>query len=307
MIKFTIIIPHYNLIDSLINLLDSVPKRDDVQTIVIDDGSSIEVVNNIKNIEDKYKNVTFIFSKTNKGAGASRNIGLLHAKGKYLIFADSDDYFTTDAYDIWITLIQTNADIVYSMVNCKQYGNNHSSDWLKDRENTIKRLTRNKNQLNRWLRFCYTEPWGKIYRRQFIEDNQIRFEESIVANDYLFSIAAGLKAKSIDYSNRRFYNYLVRSESLSNNQYQNISKILSRLQVYHNVQKIFIRNGIGLRPFDRYANSLNSTILKNDEIASYLKGVGWVGLTKIWDVTLSSIMRSVTKTCELFKVPYCGF
>lgn len=307
MIKFSIVIPHYNLVESLANLLDSIPDKEDVQTIVVDDGSPQEAVERIKKLEKKYSNMHFIYSASNQGAGASRNIGLNYADGDFVIFADTDDYFTSNAYDIWVDLIKSNSDIIYSRVNCLQYENNLPSDWLKKRNDNIERLKNNENQLNRWLRFCYTEPWGKIFRKRFLEENNIRFEESLVANDYRFSVVSGLKANSIKYIDSIFYNYMIRSGSLSNKQNYNKSKILSRLKVYFNIQNLFKKNKIYIRPFDRYVNSLDREILNDNDIEKYLKSIGYKDFSKFKGFVISSVYRTLTLLFEKLKIPYCGF
>ena len=75
-IYYSIIIPHHNIPNLLQRLLDSIPVRSDTEVIVIDDGSSEDVVKKLKEFEKSYLNTRFIYSKESKGGGAARNIGI---------------------------------------------------------------------------------------------------------------------------------------------------------------------------------------------------------------------------------------
>ena len=93
---FSVIIPHYNIPKLLQRCLDSIPDIPDIQVIVVDDNSSVEKVD-FDNFPGKgRKYTTAIFDKAGGGAGHARNIGLKHAEGKWLVFADSDDFFVID-------------------------------------------------------------------------------------------------------------------------------------------------------------------------------------------------------------------
>jgi glycosyltransferase involved in cell wall biosynthesis len=104
MIDYTIIIPHYNIPRLLRRLLRTIPQREDLQVIVVDDCSPKEALDEMAVLQTEFQNVEWYSTGTNGGGGKARNIGLQHAKGKYLIFADADDFFnlcfeeTLDAY-----------------------------------------------------------------------------------------------------------------------------------------------------------------------------------------------------------------
>lgn len=90
MYNFSIIIPHKNLLDLLIRCLESIPKRNDIQVIVVDDNSvnQTAIQNEISKIEDI--KIDFVACSKSKGAGGARNVGLQMALGSYLLFADAD-------------------------------------------------------------------------------------------------------------------------------------------------------------------------------------------------------------------------
>ena len=93
MINYSIIIPHKNIPKLLQRCLNSIPQRDDLEIIVVDDNSDPSIVDFGQFPGAGRSDVSFFFDKSGKGAGRARNIGLQHAQGKWLLFADADDFF----------------------------------------------------------------------------------------------------------------------------------------------------------------------------------------------------------------------
>ena len=108
----SLIIPHYQSFTFLRTCLNSIPNADFIQIIVIDDKSPDwkKFENGLK---QDYPYVFFHSVPKNGGAGAARNLGLQFATGKWLMFADADDYFTSNAFDIIKESFDSKADIVY--------------------------------------------------------------------------------------------------------------------------------------------------------------------------------------------------
>lgn len=92
-INYTIIIPHKNIPDLLERCLHTIPTRDDLEVIIIDDNSDSDKVNFGDFPGTDRPDTTIIFDKSGKGAGHARNLGVEKARGEKLIFADADDYF----------------------------------------------------------------------------------------------------------------------------------------------------------------------------------------------------------------------
>lgn len=97
---YSIIIPHKNTPRLLERCLCSIPTWDEIQIIIIDDNSNSESVDFSHFPGNGRKNTEILFTKEGKGAGYARNIGLSHARGKWIIFADADDFFTADCFTI---------------------------------------------------------------------------------------------------------------------------------------------------------------------------------------------------------------
>ena len=96
-VKVSVILPVYNASDYLHQCMDSIVGQTlkDIEIICVDDGSTDNSLDILKEYEQKDKRVKVIQQK-NAGAGAARNNGLSIATGEYLSFLDSDDFFEPD-------------------------------------------------------------------------------------------------------------------------------------------------------------------------------------------------------------------
>ena len=113
MINYTFIIPHRNIPLLLERCLWSIPQRNYIQLIVIDDKSDTNLCE-LQNIITKTQyRVDYIRSSNNLGGGNARNLGLEKAKGKWIIFADADDFFNYCITDILDQNKDSLADIIY--------------------------------------------------------------------------------------------------------------------------------------------------------------------------------------------------
>lgn len=96
--KVTICICSYNAHDNFKRCLNSLPNREDIEIIVLDDKSTDDTLD-IASVELKdYKNYLILLNEKNMGVGYNRNVLLEVASGKYIFFLDSDDYIFTDVF-----------------------------------------------------------------------------------------------------------------------------------------------------------------------------------------------------------------
>ena len=99
-IKVSVIIPVYNQEKLVIKCLESIPKRDDIEIIVVNDGSTDKTRGFLKNYKQfGYKDLIIIDYEENKGVSYARNQGLDIIKGEYVVMIDSDDYIYPDVFN----------------------------------------------------------------------------------------------------------------------------------------------------------------------------------------------------------------
>lgn len=194
---FSIIIPHYNIPDLLIRCLRSIPVSEEIQVIVVDDNSP-----DADTYLDRYPELSrpyleFIRTPKNGGAGYARNIGLDHAKGKWLLFADADDFYVDNMYEIINTHVESDADVIYFQkravhsenLNCKSSRSGYIDEIMDIYIKTGDEVP---------VRTRYYVPWGKMIKKSLIEKHHIRFEEIKYSNDILFSVHVGCFANKIE-------------------------------------------------------------------------------------------------------------
>lgn len=238
MVDYSIIIPHYNIPDLLDRLLSSIPIRNDVEVIVVDDKSSEIVFRQLELLRQRY--CFSLFSNDGKkGAGTCRNRGLAEASGRWVVFADADDFFCDDFSVILDAYKDDSADLVYFNIDSVLSENiSVHSFRSRDKQNLFNEYNKNPVEGMKRFRYGYPEPWGKFIKRALIEQNKISFDETPVCNDFKFSFMIGVFARIVKIDNRQMYVLTLRSGSISNNYGGALEKIVVRFDVLCRVQQL---------------------------------------------------------------------
>lgn len=238
-INYSFIIPTRNLTTLLRRCLDSIPHRDDVQIIVVDDNSDPDIIDfeHYPGMNEPCTEV--IFTKEGKGAGYARNCGIKAAKGKWLIFSDSDDYFNYCIYDILDEYKDKSYDCIF--FNATVLDSAYYSPTKQFQRPALYYQRYNKNsQLEHCLRFYFGQPWCKIVRRDLVLSNNIQFEETIIHNDTQFSYLVGFYSQDVKIDKRCLYSYMVRENSVSKQRWNN-PVLMTRLKVFAK-KYVFLRD-----------------------------------------------------------------
>jgi glycosyltransferase involved in cell wall biosynthesis len=229
-INYSIIIPHKNIPKLLQRCLDSIPHRDDVQIIIVDDNSDPDIVDfeNFPGLGAPH--IEVIFTKEEKGAGFARNTGITKAAGKWLLFSDADDFFNYCINDIFEEYVNSEADIVYfkhnSLDSCTYTAKKRCS-WFNIYIDYWQHSSKKADAL---LRYKHMSPWAKLLKKEFIDRNRISFDEVPMSNDVTFSYLSGYYANSIYADPRALYCTTIREGSIRQSKITN-EKRLSRFYV----------------------------------------------------------------------------
>ena len=201
--EISIIIPHYNSWEKLKRLLDSIGIKEQIQVIVVDDCSTNE---NDVFVCSEYSHVEFYKMPVNGGSGACRNYGLAHALGKWVLFADADDYFLDGFDETLRKYSNSGADIIFFIPTSIVEGEKRESNRHKDYKELIQNyeFLRDIVSENK-LRYRFNPPWSKMIRKEMISENEICFEETRVSNDVMFSVRCGYYAKEIVTEEKTIY------------------------------------------------------------------------------------------------------
>lgn len=188
----SIIIPVYNTEKWLSRCINSVISQtyEDIEIIIINDGSSDGSEEIIKTYAEKDKRIVFINQK-NHGVSYSRNIGISISSGEYIAFVDSDDYIAEDYIEKLIHCIMEGVDLVicgYDEVFIHENTLLTSSTHILSKSEILL-LTGNIYKDLYYVRGYINSPCLKIYRKKHIIEHGIRFpEDMITGEDYIFNL-----------------------------------------------------------------------------------------------------------------------
>jgi len=194
--------PVYNVENYLRQCLDSVINQTlrDIEIICIDDQStdgSLGILKDYAAIDPRIR----IITQKNAGAGAARNTGLKVAKGEYLSFLDSDDFFELDMLEKAYHACSTN-NLDFVVFRSDKFDND-SKTYIPLYYSIRKDLLPDKKVFNyrdipKDLFMVFVGwAWDKLYSHEFVVSNNLLFQEQRTTNDLLFVFTALVKAKRI--------------------------------------------------------------------------------------------------------------
>lgn len=230
----SIIIPVYNTEKYLVKCLDSVINQTfkDIEIICINDGStdnSFDILKKYQVIDSRVK----ILDKKNGGLSSARNVGIKHAKGKYITFVDSDDFIELNTYESLLSLFNNpKVDLVYFSTQLVIEDSRCRTQDERYFEHKYTGFVELSNEIIKKMDVC---AWNKIYKLSIIKKYEIRFPNGLWYEDNPFFWSYALVCDCAFFVDDKFYNYLIRTGSIMNqhNQrdkvYQKISHELDSL------------------------------------------------------------------------------
>jgi len=204
-ILVSVIVPVHNTRDYLRECVESILNQTlkEIEVIFVDDCSTDDSPDIIREYEKKDSRVRGIYLKENVGAGAARNIGLKHATGAYLVFLDADDFFNLNLLKYAYSECKNN-DLDMCIYDYAKYDNETheqirfmmSNEDMKRFHNKIVSFDEmGDDMMNIWS--C--AMWTRMIKKRLIDEKGLSFQEIHNANDLFFSYAVLVEAKRVKY------------------------------------------------------------------------------------------------------------
>jgi len=297
----SVIVPVYNVEKYLEKSLNSIIKAsiDDMEILIINDGSTDNSEDIIKKYENNYPKLIRYIKKKNGGLGSVRNVGLKEAKGKYIASIDSDDTINPNFFIEAEKYLKEDIDLVIC-------------DWLSINEDktsfetaAIEWVLKDKNKYEGLLySTIMPSTCNKIMKKSILDSLNLKYVEDKY-EDLSLNPLFMLKAKTIKYINKPYYEYYLRSGSLmrSSAGYSMIN-IIKELNKRLEDNKEIINVDINKFKYYTYSWRIEEYImnqlytLDDSEISEYIKYI----IDNIYDICMgvfeSSFYKNMLETLK---------
>ena len=210
--KYSVIIPVYNVEKYIDRCLKSIISQnyDDLEIIVVDNGSTDSSGSICDTYANENSNIS-VYHIENHGVGSARNFGLSKARGEFIYFVDSDDYLVGNLFAEFEDKLVLDLDLaVFS------YYDSFEED-LTEKQRTEKSLPFKGNYDKDGLIKIFKElflsnmlytVWNKIYRREFLLENNLSFEQYELGEDVRFNLNVYREVNKIYLSQDSYYVYV---------------------------------------------------------------------------------------------------
>ena len=210
--KYSVIIPVYNVEKYIDRCLKSIISQnyDDLEIIVIDNGSTDSSGSICDTYASEYSNIS-VYHIENHGVSAARNFGLAKAQGEFICFVDADDYLVGNLFSNMENQLDSGLDLlVFSYYNSLEKNLSETTrsakilpiEGKKDRNQFIALFT------ELFLSDMMYTVWNKIYRREFLEEHRIMFEQYELGEDVRFNLNVFECVHTISFSKTCYYVYV---------------------------------------------------------------------------------------------------
>lgn len=282
--KISIIIPVFNVEKYLNECIDSVIKQtlDEIEIIVVNDGSTDASIKIIEEYRDKLNNVKII-DKKNEGVSIARNIGIDNSTGEYLMFLDSDDYLEPDMCEIMYNIAkENNADVAECSIRKFNEILGEESFISHDMKNDIDVIS-NEEAIDMYLKYQIRGyVWNKIFKRDFVIENKIKFPIGVWYEDMIVTLKACIWTNKLVLINKPLYNYRERENSASRKiTEKNINDYVG--EIYRCIN--YCNENIDI---EKHKDCLEAFFIMN-----FLNGINWY--IKLYDCKYNKIYKNYNK------------
>lgn len=216
----TIVVPVYNTEKYLRRCLDSILLSEvlnDIEVILVNDGSKDSSLSIIREYEDKYSNTIVVIDKKNGGHGSTINYGLKIAKGKYFRVIDSDDWVNCIDFIEYVERLKyENSDLVVT-----NYSQEHVYDGNSISFKYVELLNSKKYEFDKFnlltLKGEYFVMATSTYKTSILRKSNLKLLEKTFYVDMIYNIIPIKEVKNFTYYNLDIYRYFIGRKDQSMN------------------------------------------------------------------------------------------
>lgn len=210
--KYSVIIPVYNVENYLHRCINSILTQEytDLEILLIDNGSKDGSGTLCDDYAERFSNIKS-YHIPNNGVGSARNFGLAKAQGEFICFVDADDYLVGNLFSDMENRLDSSLDLlVFSYYNSLEKNLSETTrsakilpiEGKKDRNQFIALFT------ELFLSDMMYTVWNKIYRREFLKEHRIMFEQYELGEDVRFNLKVYERVNRISFSKTCYYVYV---------------------------------------------------------------------------------------------------
>lgn len=211
--KYSVIIPVYNVEKYIDRCLKSIISQnyDDLEIIVIDNGSTDSGGIICDTYASEYSNIS-VYHIENHGVASARNFGLSKARGEFIYFVDSDDYLVGNLFAEFEDKLTPDLDLfVFSYYNSfeQEMTETKRTKKILPYNGSYDKYDFSKIFKDLFLSDMLYTVWNKIYRREFLLENNLSFEQYELGEDVRFNLDVYREVNKICLSQDSYYVYVI--------------------------------------------------------------------------------------------------
>lgn len=202
--KISVVLPVYNAEEELETAINSIINQslgfENIELIIVDDASTDTSRNIITGYANKYDNIIPVFLDENSGLpGKPRNIGIEYASADYISFLDSDDeYLNEGLKNLYDTILAEGSDFVIGSHIVNLDGDKVKVKFLQCNKALVNLNPLESQEIFDSLSSNYfVAPWGKMFKKELILENNIKFPEDCLCEDTYFYFKALINSNKI--------------------------------------------------------------------------------------------------------------
>lgn len=262
--RLSIIIPMYNASQYIERCINSIYHQglnvNEFEVIVINDGSTDNSLEIVKDYFTSYKNIRF-FSQKNSGQGAARNLGIKHATGEYILFLDSDDFLLPQSINKILSIVKhVSCDVINFLMEVELPTGNVKESYLYHYD--YDKIYSGKELLLR-TGINIGSACSSLYKRSFILQNNIFFPVDMKHEDVFFSYQIYTFASRVIFTKTYAYYYCWHPDSTDRNKsYENLKLLqLSDISQAYYLNKLSLDKRVNKELREHLKKISNSTLM----------------------------------------------